>query len=93
MKKIIHVLESIPATIIGGIFLIASFVFPKVGMEILGNLAWVTILISGSPLVYAAVKKLIRNKGISKISSALLISVAMIAAVLFSLIYLLHDIT
>lgn len=82
MKKIIHVLESIPATIIGGIFLIASFVFPKVGIEILGNLAWVTILISGSPLVYAAVKKLIRNKGISKISSALLISVAMIAAVL-----------
>ena len=82
MKKIIHVLESIPATIVGGIFLIASFVFPKVGMEILGNLAWVTILISGSPLVYAAVKKLIRNKGISKISSALLISVAMIAAVL-----------
>ena len=82
MKKIIHVLESIPATIIGGIFLIASFVFPKVGMEILGNLAWVTILISGSPLVYAAVKKLIRNKGISKISSALLMSVAMIAAVL-----------
>lgn len=82
MKKIIHVLESIPATIIGGIFLIASFVFPKVGIEILGNLAWVTILISGSPLVYTAVKKLIRNKGISKISSALLISVAMIAAVL-----------
>ena len=82
MKKIIHVLESIPATIICGIFLIASFVFPKVGMEILGNLAWVTILISGSPLVYSAVKKLIRNKGISKISSALLISVAMIAAVL-----------
>ena len=82
MKKIIHVLESIPATIVGGIFLIASFVFPKVGIEILGNLAWVTILISGSPLVYAAVKKLIRNKGISKISSALLISVAMIAAVL-----------
>lgn len=82
MKKIIHVLESIPATIIGGIFLIASFVFPKVGMEFLGNLAWVTILISGLPLVYAAVKKLIRNKGVSKISSALLISVAMIAAVL-----------
>ena len=82
MKKIIHVLESIPATIVGGIFLIASFVFPKVGIEIWGNLAWVTILISGSPLVYAAVKKLIRNKGISKISSALLISVAMIAAVL-----------
>ena len=82
MKKIIHVLESIPATIVGGIFLIASFVFPKVGMEVLGNLAWGTILISGLPLVYAAVKKLIRNKGISKISSALLISVAMIAAVL-----------
>lgn len=82
MKKIIHVLESIPATIVGGIFLIASFVFPKVEMEILGNLAWVTILISGTPLVYSAVKKLIRNKGISKISSALLISVAMIAAVL-----------
>lgn len=63
------------ATIISGIFLLLSFL-------LLPELAWVTILISGLPLLIAAIRKLIKNKGISKISSALLISIAMIASIL-----------
>lgn len=81
MHELIEKLESIPATIIGGIFLIASFVFSLLKINIPFDLAWVTVLVSGVPLLYSAIRKLIKNKGISKISSALLISTAMIAAI------------
>lgn len=43
--------------------------------------AWVTIVISGIPLLYLAVWRMIHNPGISKISSALLICIAMFAAI------------
>ena len=43
--------------------------------------AWVSVLICGLPLLYLAISRIIFNKGISKISSALLISIAMIAAI------------
>ena len=43
--------------------------------------AWVTIVISGIPLLYLAVWRIIHNPGISKISSALLICIAMFAAI------------
>ena len=81
LKKWIEVLESIPATIIGGIFLILSFVLPKMDVDLPIDPAWVTVLISGLPLLCSAIRKLIVNKGINKISSALLITIAMIAAV------------
>lgn len=44
--------------------------------------AWVTVFICGLPLLYLAVKRIIYNPGISKISSALLITIAMIAAII-----------
>ena len=43
--------------------------------------AWVTVLISGIPLLYLAIWRIIYNPGINKISSALLISIAMFAAI------------
>lgn len=43
--------------------------------------AWVTVIISGIPMLYLAVWRVIHNPGISKISSALLISLAMFAAI------------
>ena len=43
--------------------------------------AWVTVVICGIPLLYLAVWRIIHNPGISKISSALLISIAMFAAI------------
>ena len=81
IKKINDILAGIPATIISGIFLILSLVLPKVGVNLPIDPAWISVLISGIPLLYLAIWRIIHNPGISKISSALLISIAMIAAI------------
>ncbi len=81
INRIIHILKSIPATITGGIFLILSFILSKTDFNLIFDPAWLTVILSGVPILYSAIRKLIYNKGISKISSALLISSAMIAAI------------
>lgn len=81
LKKINDVLSGLPVTIIGGIFLLLSFILPRAGISLPIDLAWVTIIISGLPLLYLAVWRIIHNPGISKISSALLITIAMFAAI------------
>ena len=78
LKRLIKALSSVPATAISGIFLILSMVLSHKSPL---DPAWITVIISGLPLLHNAVRKLIVNKGISKISSALLITVAMIAAI------------
>ena len=81
LKKFISYLEGLPATIVGGLFLVLSLVMPKLGVSLPVDPAWVTVIISGIPLLYLAVSRIIYNPGISKISSALLITIAMIAAI------------
>lgn len=81
LKKMNDVLAGIPATLIGGIFLIFSFVLPRIGVSLALDPAWVTVIISGIPMLYLAIWRVIHNPGISKISSALLISIAMVAAI------------
>ena len=90
LKKTNDFLAGVPATIVAGIFLLLDLV-PHLMEEVGGtavNLnflpfdpAWVTVIISGIPMLYLAVWRVIHNPGISKISSALLISIAMIAAI------------
>lgn len=82
MKKINDFLAGIPMTIVGGVFLVLSLVLPRVGIDLPVDPAWATVVISGIPLLYLAVWRIIYNPGISKISSALLITVAMIAAIM-----------
>lgn len=82
LKKINDFLAGVPATLIGGVFLVLSLILPKVGVELPVDPAWLTVIISGIPLLYLAVWRIIYNPGISKISSALLITVAMIAAII-----------
>ena len=82
MKKINDFLAGMPMTIVGGVFLVLSFILPRVGINLPIDPAWVTVVISGIPLLYLAVWRIIYNPGISKISSALLITVAMIAAII-----------
>lgn len=81
VKRINDFLAGLPMTVVGGIFLIMSFIFQGINITVPFNPAWITVLISGIPLLYLAVWRVIHNKGISKISSALLISVAMMAAI------------
>ena len=81
IKRTNDVLAGWPMTLVGGVFLLASFVLPRVGQPWGENLAWVCVVICGIPLLYLAIWRMIYNKGVSKISSALLISMAMIAAI------------
>lgn len=80
LKKINDILAGMPMTLIGGVFLIFSFALPRIGVRLSVDPAWITVIISGIPLLYLAVWRIIYNPGISKISSALLIIIAMFAA-------------
>lgn len=90
LKKLNDFLAGFPMTIVAGVFLLLDLV-PHLMEEFGGgparlsflpfDPAWATIVISGIPLLYLAVWRLIHNPGISKISSALLICIAMFAAI------------
>ena len=90
LKKINDLLAGLPMTIVAGVFLLLDLVphlaeefgTTPIQLDILPfDPAWVTVLISGIPLLYLAIWRIIYNPGISKISSALLISIAMFAAI------------
>ena len=83
MKKAMEFLSGVAVTIISGVFVLTSLVLPMIlqtKLPIYLDPAWVAVILSAPPIVYRAVKKLVCNRGISKISSALLISVAIVAA-------------
>lgn len=82
IKKVNDFLSGWKMTIISGVFLVLSFVLPRIGMTFIIDPAWITIFISGVPLLYLSVWRIIHNPGISKISSALLITIAMFAAIM-----------
>ena len=81
MKKLNDFLSGIPMTIVSGVFLIVSLLMSINGINPIIDPAWISVIISGIPLLYLAIWRIIYNKGIAKISSALLISIAMIAAI------------
>lgn len=81
LKKISDFLAGVPMTVIGGVFLIISFTLSRMGIDLPADPAWITVIICGIPLLYLALWRIIYNPGISKISSALLIVVAMFAAI------------
>lgn len=90
LKKINFFLSDVPATIVAGLFLlldpvphlVEEFGCTAVNLNFLPfDPAWVTVIISGIPMLYLAVWRVIHNPGISKISSALLITIAMFAAI------------
>ncbi len=77
IKKISDVLAGIRMTVLSGIFLLISLVLMLTGKDITIDPAWASVIISGFPLIYLAMTRLIYEKWIS---SALLISIAMIAS-------------
>lgn len=77
MKKSIDFLAGTPMTIVAGIFLAISLIFMVTGYHAPIDPAWITLIISGIPMLYLALTRLIYQKWIS---SALLISMAMAAS-------------
>lgn len=77
MKKINDCLAGIPMTVLAGVFLVISLIFMAADISFPFDPAWITIIISGIPMLYLALTRLFHEKWIS---SALLISIAMIAS-------------
>ena len=81
IKKISDFLSGVPMTIVSGVFIVASLIRSLTDLAVPLDPAWVSVVISGLPLLYLAISRIINNKGMSKISSPLLITIAMIAAI------------
>ena len=90
VRTFMNALAGLPMTLVGGVFLLLDLI-PHV-MELFGRApiqlfplpfspSWITVIICGLPLLYLAVTRLLYASGISRISSALLISIAMAAAI------------
>ncbi|MCL2410792.1 MAG: cation-translocating P-type ATPase, partial [Treponema sp.] len=81
LTKIYNFLSSLKITIIGGTFLAGSLALILLNITSPVNPAWVAVILCGFPLLYNAVWRILFNKGVQKISSAMLISIAMVAAI------------
>ena len=90
VHRIHDILSGLYMTILAGLFLLLDGIPHLIeefgGQSPFQNIfpfepSWITVVICGFPLVYLSIRKIVCNKGISKISSALLISMAMFAAI------------
>lgn len=77
LKKMCDYFSGLKMTVISGIFLIASLILMITGKKVPIDPAWVTVVLSGYPLLYLAITRLVYKKWIS---SCLLISIAMVAS-------------
>ena len=79
INQVMEFLEGLKMTILSGVFLLISAIFMIIGFDvpIYLNPAWITVIISGLPLLYLAITRLIFERWVS---SALLITIAMIAS-------------
>jgi len=77
-KKASNLLTGLKWTLVSGVFLICSLILLLTKTKLPVDPAWVTVALSGYPLVYEAIFSLVCEK---RISSALLISIAMIASI------------
>ena len=90
VHRIHDILSGLYMTILAGLFLLLDGIPHLIeefgGQSPFQNIfpfepSWITVVICGFPLVYLSIRRIVYNKGISKISSALLISMAMFAAI------------
>ena len=90
VHRIHDILSGLYMTILAGLFLLLDGIPHLVeefgGQRPFQNIfpfepSWITVIICGFPLVYLSIRRIVYNKRISKISSALLISMAMFAAI------------
>ena len=87
LKKVFDLLSSLRLTIVAGLFLVASLLLTVLQYSLVVDPAWVPVLICGYPLLYLAFDQLIHQRGIARISSDLLVSIAMLAALFIGEIF------
>ena len=79
LRKIKELFPGILPPLLGGVALLTSFVLARAGIGPPADPAWLTLLLCGLPILVSALKRLIMKRG-WRISSPLLISIAMAAA-------------
>ena len=77
LEKMCDLFAGVKMTVVSGIFLAISLVMMLTGTDFIIDPAWVTVVLSGYPLLYLAITRLVYKKWIS---SCLLISIAMVAS-------------
>ena len=82
MKCISEFFSNMKMTVVAGVFLVISLILMLTKTTFVVDPVWVTVIVCGFPLLYSAIKKLIKNKGMKKISSSLLICTAMVASII-----------
>ena len=82
--KIMDILAGLKMTIVSGIFLLCAIICMVSGIESPIDPAWGAVIISGIPLFYLALNRLIFEKWVS---SALLITIAMVASLVIGEIF------
>jgi cation transport ATPase len=82
--KIMDILAGLKMTIVSGIFLLCAVMCMVSGIESPIDPAWGAVIISGIPLFYLALYRLIFEKWVS---SALLITIAMVASLVIGEIF------
>ncbi len=81
LEQIFKKLTGIPATAVSAVLVISSLILSHFGVRFPVDPAWGSVLISGLPLLFNAVKRLVTSKGFEKLSPDLLIVIAMTAAI------------
>ncbi|WP_241776227.1 cation-translocating P-type ATPase [Methanosphaera sp. WGK6] len=83
-EELMHFLEGLKMTAVGGVFLLFSLILLFTNHTLPVDPAWVTIIISGLPLLYLALSRLVYEHWVS---SALLIVMAMFASLMIGEIF------
>jgi len=78
IQKVNDFLSGLIITVVGGALLVASLILTLTATRIPVDPAWAAVIISGLPIVYAAIEELFADKAVS---SELLITIAMIASI------------
>ena len=83
-QKLCDLCAGVKMTVVSGIFLLISLIFMITKTECQLDPAWVTVILSGYPLLYLAITRLVYQRWIS---SCLLISIAMVASLALNEIF------
>ena len=89
LKRLCDFFASLKMTIVSGVFLLLSLIFMLTKTEVPVDPAWVTVVLSGYPLLYLAITRLFKQKWIS---SCLLISMAMAASLMIGELFAAGDV-
>ena len=78
LEEMLERCETMPALIVSGVCLLVSFF---VADQLPFDPAWLSVAISGAPIIHWGIHQLFNGEGINRITSALLIAIAMVASI------------